>query len=411
MPEFLDLTPPREALTLFLEQLPVRLDAESIPAEQALGRVTAEDLTAPHPLPDFRRSTVDGYAVRAGDTHGASEALPAYLDLVGEVEMGARPDFQVGEAQCAVIHTGGMIPAGGDAVVMIEETQRAGGQQVEIFKPVGVGEHVIEVGEDVAEGELVIPAGTRVRPAEIGGMMALGIREIRAAVPPRVGIISSGDEVIPPEQHPRPGEVRDINTYTLSALVEKHGGKAVPYGIIPDNKQAMTEALERASAECALVIVTAGSSASARDLTAEVMDGLGEPGVLVHGVNFKPGKPTILAVAGETAMIGLPGNPVSALAIANLFVVPVLQAYLGVEQPRPQPTVPAVLSLNVSSQSGREDWVAVRLIEKEDGSRRAEPIFGKSNLIFVLVKADGMFSIPADANGISAGEVVEVRLF
>jgi molybdopterin molybdotransferase len=411
MPEFLDLIPPQEALALFLDKLPVQWEVETIPAEISLGRVTAADLTAPHPLPDFRRSTVDGYAVRARDTHGASESLPAYLELIGEVEMGAAPAFQLEEAQCAVIHTGGMIPAGADAVVMIEETQRAADQQVEIFKPVGVGQHVIEIGEDVAEGEVVIPAGTRIRPAEIGGMMALGIQELKAVVRPRVGIISSGDEVIQPGQHPEPGQVRDINTYTLSSLVAGHGGEPVHYGIIPDNKSAMADALEKASGVCQLVIVTAGSSASARDLTAEVMDELGEPGVLVHGVNFKPGKPTILAAAGETALIGLPGNPVSALAIANLFVVPVLEMLSGIQNPRPRPSVPAVLSLNVSSQSGREDWIAVRLITQADGSFRAEPIFGKSNLIFVLVQADGMFAVPAEANGISAGEIVEVRLF
>jgi molybdopterin molybdotransferase len=294
---------------------------------------------------------------------------------------------------------------------MIEETQRAADHQVEVFKPVGVGQHVIELGEDVAEGEVVIPAGTRIRPAEIGGMMALGVQELKAVVRPRVGIISSGDEVIPPDQHPEPGQVRDINTYTLSSLVVEHGGVPVHYGIIPDHRQAMAESLEKASEECQLVIVTAGSSASARDLTAEVMDELGEPGVLVHGVNFKPGKPTILAAARETALIGLPGNPVSALAIANLFVVPVLEVLSGLQNPRPRPSVPAELSLNVSSQSGREDWVAVRLIKQADGTFRAEPIFGKSNLIFVLVQADGMFAVPAEANGISAGEIVEVRLF
>lgn len=411
MPEFLQLTPPREALALFLDALPVRVRTERIEVRSSLDRVTAEDLTAPHPLPEFRRSTVDGYAVRAGNTHGASESLPAYLKLVGEVAMGGSPEFVLEEGECAVIHTGGMLPEGADGVVMIEETQQTGEDQVEIFKPVGVGENVIEIGEDVSKGELIIPAGTRIRPAEIGGMMALGIQHVQAAVPPRVGIISSGDEVIPPEKNPGPGQVRDINSYTLSALVTKNGGEPVRYGIIPDTRPAMEKALQQAVQASDVVIVTAGSSASARDLTAEVMDGLGNPGVLVHGVNFKPGKPTILGVARETALIGLPGNPVSALAIANLFVIPVLQAYLGMNNPRPRPTVPAELSVNVSSQSGREDWIAVRLIDLGDGKYRAEPVFGKSNLIFVLARADGMFPIPEDANGISAGQVVDVRLF
>ena len=263
--------------------------------------------------------------------------------------------------------------------------------------------------EDVAEDELVIPRGTLIRPAEIGGMMGLGFKEFTAARKPRVGIISSGDEVIPPEQRPTPGEVRDINSYTLQALVEKAGGEPILYGIIRDNARDMLDALAGAQEECQLVIVTAGSSASARDLTSRVMAELGEPGVLVHGVNVKPGKPTILAAAGGTALIGLPGNPVSALVIARLFVTPVIEAFLGLEHPRPRPSVPAVLQINVPSAAGREDWVPVRLSGGPDEVLQAEPLFGKSNLIFNLARADGLFRIPADANGISAGEMVSVQ--
>ena len=410
MPEFLELIPPEHALRTFFKQLSPQVIPETVSTETALHRVTAEDIRAPHPMPEFRRSTVDGYAVQARDTHGASEALPAYLDCVGEVPMGEKALFEVQGTECALIHTGGMIPPGADAVVMVEETQTTEGDEVEILKAVGVGENVIQVGEDVAEGERVIPQGTAIRPAEIGGLMGLGLMEFQAARKPRVGILSSGDEVIPPDERPGPGEVRDINTYTLQALVEKAGGEPVLYGIIPDNRRDMLAVLATAREECQLVIVTAGSSASARDLTSRVMEELGEPGVLVHGVNVKPGKPTILAVAEETALIGLPGNPVSALVIARLFVVPVIEAFLGLDHPRPRPSVPAVLQINVSSAAGREDWVPVRVSMGPDEVLLAEPLFGKSNLIFNLARADGLFRVPADANGISAGEMVFVQL-
>jgi molybdopterin molybdotransferase len=312
--------------------------------------------------------------------------------------------------QCALIHTGGMLPEGGDAVVMVEYTQSVRPQEVEILRAVAIGENVLKIGEDVAFGQEVIPAGTRLRPAEIGGLMALGMTRIQTARPPRVGILSSGDEVVPPSSELQAGQVRDINAYTLSSLVTASGAVPVRYGIIPDSVEEMRRAVRKAWQENDLVVVTAGSSASTRDLTAQVIDEIGSPGVLVHGVNVRPGKPTILAVCDGKAMIGLPGNPVSALVIAGLFVVPVIEALLGLKKLRPRPSVQARLTINLSSQSGREDWVAVRLLE-ENGSLQAEPVFGKSNLIFTLVQADGLIHIPPDANGLSAGHQVEVYLF
>ncbi len=409
MPEFLNLLPPTEALELFLSHLRPNPRPLATSSELALGRVTAAPVLAPHPLPEFPRSTVDGYAVRAADTFGASEGLPAYLALIGEVPMGASPSFVLGSGQCALIHTGGMVPTGADAVVMLEYTQSARRREIEVLRAVAVGENIIQLGEDVQAGEVVIPAGRRLRPAEIGGLMALGITQIDVAPQPKVGILSSGDEVIPPQEHPRPGQVRDVNAYTLAALVQQAGGQPIHYGIIPDTEKAMLKAAKQAQAECDVVVITAGSSASTRDLTSLVLEQLGEPGVLVHGVNVRPGKPTILAVCDGKAMIGLPGNPVSALVIAGLFVVPVIQRLSGERFSRPKPRVPAQLAINLSSQAGREDWVAVKL-ELEEGSYRAEPIFGRSNLIFTLARADGLIRIPPDATGLAAGERVEVYL-
>jgi molybdopterin molybdotransferase len=413
MPEFLTLLPPDKARTLLLSNLSGPLTAsEEIEVSSALGRVLFENICAPHPLPDFHRSTVDGYAVRARDTHGASDSLPAYLTLVGEVPMGDSPAFEIGAGQCALIHTGGMLPAGGDAVVMLEYTQLAQKNEIEVFRSVADGENLIHIGEDITQGEVVQSQGTALRPAEIGGLMALGITRIRVMERVRVGLISTGDEIIDPHQAPRPGQVRDVNSYTLGSLVEKNGGIPKFYGIIPDSLDALKNTAARALSECDMVIITAGSSASTRDMTADVIRTLGEPGVLVHGINTRPGKPTILGVCKGKAVIGLPGNPVSALVNGYLFVVPVIEQLLGV-LPKPQATVPARLTINLASQAGREDWWPVKLIGSQLSNTvhyEADPIFGKSNLIFTLAAADGLLRIPSDATGLSAGEIVEVVL-
>jgi len=431
MPEFLRLSPPTEALQTLLQALPDRKHvAETIDTSRAIGRVLAEDVHAPHPLPEFPRSTVDGYAVRARDTFGASESLPGYLTLAGEVQMGAAPDFALTTGTCALIHTGGMLPEGADAVMMLEYTQMVGRgglysrpwagtspapiTEIELSRAVAEGENVLRVGEDVSTNQLVLAAGVRIRPAEIGGCMALGITQLRVAAKPKIGILSSGDEVVPPEKSPLPGQVRDVNSHSLAALVTQAGGEPVLYGIVPDNLEAMKAAAVEALTECDAVVITAGSSASARDTTAEAIAALGPPGVLVHGVNVRPGKPTILAVCNGKAVIGLPGNPVSALVIAGLFVVPAIEKLLGATQ-KPKATVLAKLTVNMPSQAGREDWIAVKLLvngewEMEDGEPHwlAEPVFGKSNLIFSLAAADGLVRIPPDVTGVSAGEIVEV---
>jgi molybdopterin molybdotransferase len=434
MPEFLILLPPDEAREKLLAHLSVpTIDSESIDVSSSLNRFTAADIYAPHPLPDFQRTTVDGYAVRTRDTFGATDSLPAYLNLIGEVPMGDSPSFEIGAGQCALIHTGGMLPNGADAVVMLEytqsitdskvsrlssETQRResldSNSEIEVFKSVADGENVIRVGEDVAQNQLVIPKGTVIRPAEIGGLMALGITSVDLARKPLVGLISTGDEVIDPSQTPRPGQVRDINSYTLGALVEKCGGTAVRYGIFSDSFQALKDAAAKALSECDMIIITAGSSASTRDMTADVIRALGEPGVLVHGINTRPGKPTILGACNGKAVIGLPGNPVSALVNGYLFVAPVIEKLLGA-LPKPKASVQAKLTVNLPSQAGREDWWPVKLLPSPLGRGQgeglfAEPIFGKSNLIFTLASADGLLRIHPDATGLSAGEIVKVFL-
>jgi molybdopterin molybdotransferase len=407
MPEFLTLLPPQEALQRLFSAFSPRLAPELVPLSQALGRVTAEPITALHPLPSFTRSTVDGYAVRAEDTYGASESLPAFLRLSGEVRMGEQTGLRLNQGECALIHTGGMLPLDASAVVMLEYTQEAAQAEIEILRAVAAGENVLKIGEDVRAGEVVIPQGCELRPAEIGGLAALGIIQVPVSPQPRAGIISSGDEVVPVDAELRPGQVRDVNTHTLSALIARHGGVPISYGVLPDRRDVLEQTARLALSECDLVIFTAGSSASARDLTAEVIASLGQPGVLVHGVNVKPGKPTILGVCGGKVVIGLPGNPVSALVIAGLFVVPVIQRLMGKSPLQYSPGVPARLSLNIASQAGREDWVPVCL-RLDDQGYLAEPVFAKSNLIFNLSRANGMIRIPPEATGLPAGAAVQV---
>ncbi len=414
MKELFTVIPPSVALNRLQSFLPVSLQIETVATVDALGRVVAGSLVSPLALPAFPRSTVDGYAVYAADTFGAAESLPAYLDILGEVPMGRAPDFTLVRGQVAVVHTGGMLPPGADAVVMVERTQtltvEGGRAAVEVLRAVAVGENVIQVGEDIQEGEALLKAGHIIRPQDIGGLMALGITQVNVARRPRVAIISSGDEVVPPDCTPGPGQVRDVNTYTVSGLVARAGGIPLPQGIVLDNFESLQAAAQRAFQQAEVLVFSAGSSVSARDMTAEVINTLGKPGVLVHGLSVKPGKPTVLAVCQGKAVFGLPGNPVSAMVVADLVVAPVIWRLQGVDAPPRRHSVQARLAHNVASATGREDYVPVRLIERE-GELWAEPVFGKSNLIYTLVKADGMIQVPLDVGGLQAGEWVEARLF
>ena len=408
--ELFNVRTPTAALQLLLEQLTCRLPAERIRTREALDRVLAEDICSPADLPSFRRSTMDGFAVRAADTYGASEGLPAYLEVVGEVFMGQAPRLQLETGQAAQIATGGMLPDGADAVIMIEQTQQVGQRTIEALRPVAPGENVVQVGEDVRTGDAVLPRGHVLRPQDLGGLVALGITELSVARRARVGIVSSGDEIVDPEQTPAPGQIRDINSYTLAALVRRGGHDAWLAGVVRDEYAVLEATARRALHESDVLILSAGSSVSTRDMTAQVIDALGRPGVLVHGVSLKPGKPTILAVCDGKAVFGLPGNPVSCMVTYELFVAPTLRQLSGAATQRVR-SVSARLARNVASAPGREDYVQVRLQSGADGVLEAVPIFGKSNLIYTLIRADGMLAVPLDAGGLAAGSQVEVVLF
>jgi molybdopterin molybdotransferase len=409
MAEFLKLLPPHQALEKFIKLLAPIREHEIIPTSRSLGRVIGKEYYAPQDLPNFRRSTVDGYAVKAKDTYGASDTQPAFLKIIGEIAMGEVAETQLNQGECILIHTGGMLPINADSVVMLEYIQPIHHQELETYRAVAVGENVIQVGEDVKKDEILLSVGDLIRPADLGGLMAFGFTDVEVVKQPLVGIISSGDEIIEPSKELVLGKIRDINAYTIGSLIERAGGRQRQFGIVRDEAKRLFSITQMAIEECDLVIITAGSSASTRDITAEVIDSLGKPGVIVHGVNIKPGKPTILGMCNGKPVIGLPGNPVSALVIAQLFVEPIIYHLLNRKVKPYQPTVTAKLKSNIASQAGREDWVTVRLLQAADGFI-AEPILGKSNLIFTLSKADGLICIKADATGLEAGSSVAVHL-
>ena len=423
MPEFFNVLPPDDARDLLFSHLTAVLAPETIPTEDALGRVTAVAVYAPHALPAFRRSTMDGYAVKAANTYGASESLPAFLTVVGEVSMGRDADVTIRMGEAAIVHTGGMIPETADAVVQVEHTQRISDQfiedneqsfiqpfEIEVLKAVAVGQNVLQVGEDVAHAAEILPAGQLLRPQDLGGLLALGITEVSVVKRPRVAILATGDEVVHPGQVAGPGQIRDINSYTVAGLTQQAGGIPVVGGIIPDDFEALQAAARQALAENDMLVMSAGSSVSVRDMTVEVIEGLGEPGVLLHGVATRPGKPTIVGVVGGKPVIGLPGNPVSAMVQYDMFGVPAIYRLQGLQTMPRRGLVWAKLTQNIASESGREDYVPARLHDSVEGLA-ATPVFGKSNLIYTLVNADGLLKVPLNKAGLSAGEWVEVRLF
>lgn len=410
MPEFFNVLAPDDAFQVLAHHLEPRIDAESVEAAQSLGRVTTEDVHSPENLPAFPRATMDGFSVRSADTFGASEGLPAYLELAGEVPMGYAPQVTLGPGQAARAYTGGMLAQGADAVVMVEHTQMADETTIEVMRPIAPGENVVQPGEDVHIGDPVLPTGHVIRPQDIGGMLALGITRVRVARQPRVAIVSTGDELVFPEQTPGPGKIRDINTYTISSRVSQCGGVPVPVALVKDDYEAQREAAAQALAQGDMLVFSAGSSMSARDMTASVIGSLGSPGVLVHGISLKPGKPTIVAVVNGKPAIGLPGNPVSALVVFDLLVRPAIYLLSGCTRPPEPSRTRARLLRDIPSVAGREDYVQVRLIH-QNGVLEAEPVFGKSNLIYTLVRADGVVKVPLDKGGLYASEEVDVSLY
>jgi molybdopterin molybdotransferase len=429
---------PSEARLLLDRETPLPT-VETVPLLAAHDRVAARPIAAPHDLPEFDRSVVDGYAVRAADTFGASPGQPAYLTVVGEVLMGQGATVTVGRTQAVRIATGGMLPPGADAVVMIEYTHPLADAMIEVTSPAAPGEHTVRRGDDVLAGEPLVPAGRRLRPHDLGALAGLGILRVEVFARPRVALLPTGDEIVPVEATPGPGQVRDVNTTALAAAVQAAGGVPLPLPIVPDEPERLRAALADAMAQADLVLISGGSSVGARDGTLDALLSFPDSELLLHGIAIRPGKPVIAVRIGPRLCFGLPGNPVSALTVFDQFVRPHLRRLAGEgvqvfrcsgvqadpntrtpEHPNTllpsAPTLDAVLTANVSSDPGKEDYIRVRLRwETDDGPGAgrwlAEPVLGKSALIATMVEADGILLIPEGVEGIEAGVTVRAELF
>lgn len=410
MSELLQLVEIDKIPDFFEGKLAISLATEKINITKAKGRVLARDVISQIDLPPFSRSTMDGYAVKATDTYGASESMPVYLDLVGEILMGEEAEQEIKIGQAVKIATGGMLPKGADAVVMVEYTEALGEDMIEVFKSVASRENIVVKGEDITQDNLLLKQGHLLRAQDIGAFAGIGITEVEVFLKLVVTVFSTGDELVAPEQSPKLGQIRDINTYLVGSLVEETGGTVNYGGIIADNKEELKNRIGASLKNSDLVILSGGSSVGTKDLTIEVLNELGEPGVLVHGISIKPGKPTILALIDNTPVIGLPGHPASAMTVLKIIGTPIIQKLAGQEINQFQGSVSAKLSRNLASDKGREEYIRVKLVT-EDGQLWAQPILGKSSLITTMVEADGLVKIDLGKEGLDQGEEVQVLLF
>ena len=386
------------------------METEEVPLTDAMGRILAEDIHSDIDLPDFPRSIMDGFAVKGASTFGASEGNPAYLVVKGSVAMGESSNLSVGPGEAVRISTGGMLPAGTDSVVMVEHTGTIDDTTIEVYRSVAPGQNMVTVGEDIKKGEAILPAGQPIRPQETGLLAALGRQKVGVYKRPVVGIISTGDEIVPVSDVPGPGQIRDVNTYTLMSQVMELGAVAVPFGIVGDDYDALLAKSARALDRCDLVLVSGGSSVGVRDFTIDVISAMENSAVLFHGISISPGKPTILASVQNKQFWGLPGHVVSAMVVFSRIVKPFIEYISGMgDDARKEIRVTARLSRNVASAQGRVDFVRIRLFQ-ENGANWAEPILGKSGLISTMVKADGLIEIGMNTEGLDEGTEVEVIL-
>ena len=408
MKDFFKVAAPAEVLAVIEQFEP--LSSESVPTADALGRVLAEEVRSPVDLPDFERATMDGFAVRASDTTGASDSSAIQFEFIGEVRMGEAPGFAIERGQAAKIPTGGMIPQGADAVVMDEYSSFADARTVQLARGAAPWENVVRVGQDIRQGEKILSAGDVLRPQELGALCGLGITSVPVRKKPRVAILATGDEVVDPAETPKPGQIRDINRFTLSALTAAAGGVPVSLGIVGDDPAALEATVRKAHRDHDVVLMSGGSSMGQRDHSVEIIDSLGEPGVLIHGVSIKPGKPLIVGRIGPKAVIGVPGHPVSNMMVFQVFLKPLLHRLQGRRSDAEAIWTEAALSRNLPSASGREDYIRVRLDRTEDGLL-AHPVLGSSSMISTMVKADGFIIVGVDSEGLVQGERVRVHSF
>jgi len=400
-----------DAFRAILTRFP-RLSAENVALDEALGRALASGLVSPEDLPGRARSSMDGYAVRAADLFGTTETNPSYLELAGVLDITAVSAEPLAAGTCVEVVTGSSLPPGADAVVMVEQTQKLGGGTIEMRKAAAPGDNMMQAGEDVRAGNEVLSAGTLLRPAEIGLLAALGVREASVGRRPVAAIISTGDEIVPAATATiKPGQIRDANGPALAALCRQWGAEPLYLGIVKDDVDSLARALKDGTSKADVVFLSGGSSVGVADLTVEALSRLPDTELLAHGLAVSPGKPTILARSQGKAVWGLPGQVASAQVVMFLFGCPFLAHLAGdtAAFTRPRPGREAVMARNVASVQGREDFVRVRLIPG-GALPEAWPVLGKSGLLKTLVQAQGLVAIPAGQEGLEAGTTAQVML-
>lgn len=396
---------PEEVLAMIESEFAPLERTETVPLRDAMGRILAEDIAAREYVPDFDRSTVDGYAVRASDTFGCSDAIPAILPLQATVLMGQGADFALNEGECVAVPTGGAVPRDADSVVMLEYTEDYGDGTIGIAKPAAPGMNMIFRGDDVYPGKVILRKGRVLSSADIGALAAIGQLEVKVAKKLTVGVISTGDELVPPEVQPGPGQVRDVNSPMLEAMLTACGCRVVNYGIVIDDEALLSGKVHKAIAECDAVLLSGGSSVGVKDAACRIIESVGK--LLLHGIAIKPGKPTILGKTGEKPIVGLPGHPVAAYFITKLFVQPLLGRLTGRDMTTY--TVTAKVTESISANHGRAQYHCCRLT-KMDGQLYAQPIRGKSGLITTLAGADGYFCIDRDCEGLPQDAEIQVTI-
>ena len=396
---------PEEVLALIEEEFDFAGQPELVQLSAALGRTLAEDIAAEEYVPDFDRSTVDGYAVRAKDTFGCTDAIPAILPLQGEVLMGEGAEFELNPEECVAVPTGGAVPRGADSVVMIEYTEDYGDGTIGVSKSAAPGQNMIFRGDDVYPGKVILKKGRVLSSQDIGALAAIGRVEVPVVKKLTVGVISTGDELVEPSEKPAAGQVRDVNSPMLQAMLTGFGANVINYGIVIDDEALLSEKVHKAVAECDAVLLSGGSSVGVKDAACRIIESMGE--LLLHGIAIKPGKPTILGKAGAKPLVGLPGHPVAAYFITKLFVLPLLSRLMGRKQE--SYTTTAKITESVSANHGRAQYHCCRL-ERKDGQLYAHPIRGKSGLITTLAGADGYFCIDRDCEGLPKFAEIQVTV-
>ncbi|MCC5423786.1 molybdopterin molybdotransferase MoeA [Clostridium botulinum] len=399
----------KEAKSLIEKNFNVKPIKEEVELLSSMDRVIYEDIVSHINVPNFRRSTVDGYAVNSKDIAGASESMPAMMNYKGEVLMGKIPEVNMDfHGDCVYVPTGGMIPEGSDSVVMVEYTERVHEDTVLINKATAYGEKVVEIGEDIAKEEVIIKKGERLRPYEIGVLSSLGITKVPVCRKPKVAIISTGDEIVDPNKELKLGQIRDINSYLLQASIIEDGAIPINYGIIRDDFNLLKNTVEKAIEDTDIVLISGGSSVGKKDVTIDVINSLGDPGVFVHGIAIKPGKPTIIGNVKDKIVFGLPGHPLSAAVVYKVIVKYYIDKIAGIKEK----VFPIVCKFNINyhSAKGREEYLPVTLNWQEN-EIIASPIFSKSGLISGFSKAYGFIKIDKNLEGIKKDEKVFVYRF